>query len=38
MTEFGLIPARAGNTKCPPNHVRGDMAHPRSRGEHTLSY
>ena len=31
---FGLIPARAGNTGGPFTHRRGDRAHPRSRGEH----
>ena len=30
----GLIPARAGSTRCTPQHVPGIRAHPRSRGEH----
>ena len=30
----GLIPARAGNTKCQPNFWATNRAHPRSRGEH----
>ena len=30
----GLIPARAGNTRCARLVVTGPRAHPRSRGEH----
>ena len=31
---FGLIPARAGNTRSPAALSRSYSAHPRSRGEH----
>ena len=31
---FGLIPARAGNTRLPGRRSRSLRAHPRSRGEH----
>ena len=33
-TPRGLIPARAGNTRCPSARCRRCRAHPRSRGEH----
>ena len=29
-----LIPARAGNTRCPARRLPVAAAHPRSRGEH----
>ena len=32
-----LIPARAGNTHAPMTRQRSHTAHPRSRGEHTVS-
>ena len=35
--QFGLIPARAGNTKSPSTVAASARAHPRSRGEHPLT-
>ena len=35
-TDFGLIPARAGNTGCALGRPRLGGAHPRSRGEHCM--
>ena len=34
----GLIPARAGNTHDNSDHRTGCRAHPRSRGEHEMSF
>ena len=34
MVKVGLIPARAGNTRCALARGLGGRAHPRSRGEH----
>ena len=34
---YGLIPARAGNTRYPATRLHRKGAHPRSRGEHYLA-
>ena len=35
LSDVGLIPARAGNTRKQILNIRSIRAHPRSRGEHT---
>ena len=35
--QFGLIPARAGNTASPAGRKNQSRAHPRSRGEHHVA-
>ena len=35
VSRDGLIPARAGTTRCQPSYAHRWWAHPRSRGDHT---